>query len=243
MVLLSSISANLISIAQHTGSNNPITEGWQMYQTGGSNYGAVLNDYGYNAWLINDSSAENYNINGNGGIMAYDYNISDAIIAQGNQHGWKLSARIRLTSNGDSVDDSVNFCYRDGTTDWRIRFGTQSDGDPIVQTSGPDSYTGNTGPIYALENGRNQYHLYELVFDPTSHTADLFVDGIEVLSNYAGSLPDTRKYVRWGANDESGIGYANYAYLNFSVQVPETGTWISSLFGLSMLYLLRRKSL
>src|SRR5437879_3933932 len=119
------------------------------------------------------------------------------------------------------------FLYRDGATSWDVRFGLQSDGDPIV-------YLVLVGDrslwlSYALEGVGSTYHLYELRFDPTTHSADLFVDEIERLSNYGGfSIA-----VFWGAGSSADTGQVNYNLVRFEVAsaqtVPEPDT--AYLFG------------
>lgn len=46
-----------------------------------------------------------------------------------------------------------------------------------------DSYTGDQ---YTVTGGAGKYHTYEMFYNPSDATVDVFVDGVERISNYAG---------------------------------------------------------
>ncbi len=60
---------------------------------------------------------------------------------------------------------------------------------------------------YTVEGGAGSYHDYDLVYDPVAGSADLFVDGVEVLSDYMGFPRDLNR-VLWGAGQSSSTGHA-----------------------------------
>ena len=53
------------------------------------------------------------------------------------------------------------------------------------------------------------YHLFELIFDPEAGHADVFVDGVVLVSDNIGA-PLALTRVAWGANDSNGTGQGNY---------------------------------
>jgi hypothetical protein len=57
------------------------------------------------------------------------------------------------------------------------------------------------------------YHLYDLVFDSVSGTADLFIDGTEAISDYPEHTFETDKdgkRVIWGGGSNPGTGRGHY---------------------------------
>ena len=56
-----------------------------------------------------------------------------------------------------------------------------------------------------LEGGGFGYHLYELTFAPVAGSADLFIDGVERLSDYVGPATATSR-VLWGADTSFDTG-------------------------------------
>lgn len=57
--------------------------------------------------------------------------------------------------------------------DFRIAFGSQSDGDPVVMLA--DSVFPYRGNTFALEGAESTCRLYELVWDPSTQKASLWV--------------------------------------------------------------------
>ena len=63
------------------------------------------------------------------------------------------------------------------------------DGDPIVELVTDNSQGGIS---FVLEGSGGGYHSYELIYDPLAASADLFVDGIEQISDYTGYIVPER---------------------------------------------------
>lgn len=71
---------------------------------------------------------------------------------------------------------------------YKLAFGLNAAQEPIVMAANTfvaatDSYMGDQ---YTVTGGADKYHTYEMVYDPATATVDVFVDGVERLSNYAG---------------------------------------------------------
>jgi hypothetical protein len=187
--------------------------------------GAGINDGGTPAWqLITDTDSGSWRITP----------VTAADIALGNTIGWTLTARLRVPNPGYDVNDNnIEVHYGDGVKYWPMRFGSENDGDQVVRL-----FNGATNPTYTLQGlGGSAYHLYELRYDPTSLTADLFVDGIERLSNWGGSVLAVNG-VRWGDLTGSITGVANYNLIQWEAPEPTT----TALLGVGGLMLLWRRS-
>jgi hypothetical protein len=80
-----------------------------------------------------------------------------------------------------------------------------------------------SGPTFTL-TGTSSYNQFDLYYNPNSMTADLFVNGILRISNYAGlSLADPPR-VEWGAAASLDAGRGNFNSVLFQTTVPEAGS-------------------
>lgn len=57
----------------------------------------------------------------------------------------------------------------------------------IALTDGAYSIPNNSTYKYRVEGGADQYNLYEMVYDPANDTVDIFVNGVERISDYPGN--------------------------------------------------------
>ena len=203
------------TIIEHIGNSDPVTEGWTKVGpfVGGVVAGPITNDLGsgYDAWFVDDNSRAS------GSIQSYRIIPTDAQIADGNSEGWRLSGRLRVVDHNDGVDFSVNLNYDDGALLWALRFGSEADGDPIVQLY--------QGPIITVEGGADTYHFYELVFDPVAGNIDFFIDGIERVSNFVAPARNVPlKLVQFGGSQSSTTGHGNYNLIRFEIGVSTRPT-------------------
>jgi hypothetical protein len=134
---------------------------------------------------------------------------------------------LRVVDLSDSTDYSVSAFYQssqqDGNLTYSMIFGSEAVGDPTVRL-----VTGqfNAGIDFTLQGAGSSYHLFELIYDPSAGSADLFADGVERLSDYTGFVDsDGYSRVQWGSAQSDMTGHGNYNLVQFSV-VPEP---ISSL--------------
>ena len=65
----------------------------------------------------------------------------------------------------------------------------------------------------------NAYHVFSLVYDPVAGSADLFVDGVERLSDYTGNSV-AAQLVEWGTGSSGTNGSANFNLVKFSIARP-----------------------
>ena len=161
------------------------------------------------------------------------YTQSAATLPVGSE--WTLSTRMKMRDNGVTPGPQSHSLYADGSTLWELNFGTEADGDPIVQWW-------NTGLTYTLQGGAGAYHDYDVVFDGS--TADLFVDGDEVISDFAGvALSFSGLSFGWGGG--GGSPNSNYSLVRLTDEaqaIPEPSSLVlCSLSGGMMIWWQRRR--
>jgi hypothetical protein len=216
---------------EHSGVRDPTgVEGWSGQEIAGQS-GPVAEIDGTKAWFANDDSS----------TTASGASYSQALtVDQRNQaklSGWKLSANIRVANIPDALGPlgaSNTVQYSDGSVTWQMRFGSEADGDAIV-----DVFSDSTGDFveFTLQGEGNGYHLYELVFDPLRHTADLFVDGVERLSNLTGRSQISGPAIYWGNRSGVDTGQGNYNLVRFELGgavVPALPQWSIGLIAVAV---------
>lgn len=195
-------------VCRHQNDANPADEGWSLGGYGiGITEGPVAADPvgGLPAWNINDASTTG------GSLRYYSVTPTSEQMKRAAAEGWVMSARLRLIDAPDDIDASVYFEYagNSGGLDRRfvVVFGANEAGDPCLSL-----YEGQSICLEGLGGG---YHLYELKYDPATATADLFCDGVEYLSDYAGMENVGLARVIWGANESISTGSGNYNMVYF----------------------------
>lgn len=175
-------------ISLHQSANDPTTEGFQFIH----NFGTpprypVYNDMGLDAWHL--APGTSYDQAGYG-----DY-FSAAEWAQIQTQGFRLDVTARITT-GRQIAPSAPFYPSIGfgidvAVGRRFDFylGLNSAGDTVAMLA--DRLIGGAnfyiqGPSYTLAGSDKTYHNYDFVYDATTGTADLFVDGVVRISGYRG---------------------------------------------------------
>ena len=193
---------------EHSGSNNPTTEGWthNIGQGGNTSSGSVAG-----AWYFEDTSVD---LNT---WETYLQTPDSTQISNGSLHGWSLSTTLSMLAGSSGEFNSIYADYGDGVTDWAMTFGTDGNGDPMVLLG--NSYQGTLHGSYTVGGGAGEFHTYSLVFDPGEGSVDLFVDGVERISDYTGAAYSSER-VSFGAGASNGTGLAHFSSVQFTV-VPE----------------------
>jgi hypothetical protein len=195
---------------RHIDRTNPQAEGWTANKgNGGGVTVGPLNDNGLRAWYVDDNSV---NL---GSLFTYEQVPHECEIPLGSTTGWTLRTRLRVVDINSLPSFAVFVSYQDGTHEWPITFGADVGGNPLVRL--PTGTGAGTGIDYMVTGGPNAYHLYALVFDPSNGKADLFVDGIEVLSDYEGRSEGQTPLVYWGGGQSDTTGQGNYNLVEFFV--------------------------
>lgn len=213
---------------QHTGTNNPTTEGWTLLPVSGTTTMGPIVDSGTQTWSITNSAP--------GDTGAFSIVPTPAEVTAAATRGWSLQTTLRVTSPSETPGGSMLSLYRDGTTSYQMHFGSDSAGNAIVVLSDNSGFDSTTGARFTVPGG-SVFNTFELIYSPSAGSADLFVNGVEKLSDYTGfALSQTM--LSWGdgsTRDLTGLepgtntSAGNYFENVFSIApVPEPGT---ALFG------------
>ena len=177
------------------------------------------------AWDVNNTTAGQYEFWKTTPLPAY--------IAEGNAKGWTYTVRLRLPNLGDAVGGGVETGYYTGTKAWDMAFGTEADGDPIVFL-----FDNATNPTFTLQGASNtEYHVYSLKYDPVSTTADLFIDGVERISNYTG-FTNPNMFILWGDTAVGDTGRGLWNLVEWTAPEPSSAALVT--MGIGVLALRRR---
>jgi len=206
------------TVIRHFGTNDPTgSEGWTADAEVEGEFGPVLDVGGVPAWFTDDSSST---VESGAYYVKY---LSAIQLAQAAESGWRLAFRVRVVDVPDFASrqfGGVMLHYADGTRIWMLHLGSEADGDPTVFAVGGETLT--------LQGGGAGYHLYELVVDPGDGTTDLFVDGIEQISDLSAELSSIAPTVGWGNSSGADTGHANYNLVEFQLgaqPIPSLNGW------------------
>ncbi len=202
--------APLRTLFQHTGSTVPAAEGWQAIGFSSDATAGPINDAGTPAWFANDTSLAG------GSYKFYRANVSNAQAATATSLGWTLTARVRVTAASTTSQGSPYAGFSNGPRTFIMFFGKSNDAIPQPGDAGVTLYG---GAYITVAGGMDAYHDYSLVYDPVAGSADLFVDGVERLSNYTGiAIP--QQFVEWGTGSSGADGSVNFNLVKFSITRP-----------------------
>ena len=213
-------------IQQHSGNNDPsniLGENWTQLgvEAVGRTKGAVTNDNGTNAWYVEKNGS---------GDLGYQYVLNSGEQNQITNLAWSVTVNLRVVNTSDTPDYAVCVLFATGTTRFDMLFGSTASGDPIVQLA--SSFTGNgdnpQGPSYTATGAGSGYHQYKLVYDRVAGNADLFIDGVERISNFAGNtaINGGTSSMFWGATGDTVFGRGNYNFVQVAIPEPGSGTLI-----------------
>ena len=199
----------------HQGNADPLTEGWLHNEGLDSLVGPLTGDMGYDAWYVDDNSTIS-------GSADYYYQwLTPEQTAGGLAAGWRATIRVRVTDLADTMHGSVHFNYRTENWRWQFNFGSDNLGSQTGLAMGADVYPPTGVSVVAGDSG---YHLYEIVFDPGSGFADVFIDGVERISNWQGyAMPLYTPYVSFGSLASIDTGQGNYNLVRLDI-LPEPAT-------------------
>jgi hypothetical protein len=229
----------------HVGSADPTTEGFAASGLGPSTVEPVFNDFGRAAWSVAGS-------NTSAQFLYYSGALSNEQKTDISNQGLVLTLTARILQGTAPVYTPGNpYVYAAavidmGTRRYDIFLGTDSTGNTVVVlptsyvNSGQNGSTLQTfGSSYTIIG--SGYNTYQLVLNPQTQLAALYVDGIERLQNYSGSTYGLSNLgLEWGTN---GGGQGNFNFVGLSIpSVPEPEEWSMLLLGFGMIgYQVKRK--
>jgi hypothetical protein len=198
-------SAKAAIIGSHLGNANPVDEGWTYYTFGGGvAVGGVSGDRGRDAWYVDDNGSFV------GAAAHYDRDATDEELNNAFNYGWRLDLRVRVADNSGGA--SVLAWFED-----RLRGKVY----PLM-IIGEEGVTGITvelgGNDHILPLLSDDYHLYQLI-SPGGGIADLWVDGVQVLTGFSGIASSYPHSMGFGSGDSMNTGMG--LYNEFRVQVGE----------------------
>jgi hypothetical protein len=164
------ISTNCLSqgtiLVQHSGSENPMNEGFTLNIGSGILVGAATNDLGMNAWATTATS-------GGIGLFGYQQLLTPDQQAQVMGSDWTMSVTVRIIQSSDT-NQHVFAAFKTGSQGFGLEFGMNSDGDPFVQVN-----ESSLSPIYTLTGAGSSYNNYDLLYNAANNTASLWVNGVD----------------------------------------------------------------
>jgi hypothetical protein len=232
LTLLASSEARADYLFQHTGANDPTTEGWTRFGpfTGGITFGPVFDDLGQGirAWSVDDNSP----IDGSYAQYRQSLTVAQSLLAS---TGWEFSLGLRVVDVPDNVDGSVYGEVYIGGHYFLMVFGSKPSGDPVVRLA--SGISGNTifGTDYSLDGYGAGYHDYRLAFDPMKSGVSLSVDGNLIAQDFQGFADTHAPSVGWGGGQSATLGEGRFNSVTFSAgasQVPEPSSFALASVGL-----------
>jgi hypothetical protein len=209
-------------IVNQQGSTNPALNGFTN-NVGGPVYGTPV---GTTAWNMQGSWPFDYN----------QYVLSSTQITDVNAaSNWELTATFNNLSAGTGIETGTYAGVILNDLRFDLALNSDGTGDQVLTV---DSFTGS--PSYTIAGlGTNPVTL-ELLYNKSTSTANVFVNGTEVISNYAGYSESYSNIVLFGGVD----GNFSHVELETNVStVPEPATFTlmaTGLVGLVGLGSLRR---
>ena len=210
-------------IIQHDGDSDPVDEGWIHDARPNCTVGPVTDDLGLgdNAWFTADNSTVT------GSVGRYYHLLTEQQGAAARDLGWSATVRVRVTETSDDPYGAVVFYLNDGLRNWILNFGSDGSDNQLVRAQTAVGYPPG-GINYTNSSGG--YHLYEIVYDPQLATADILIDGVERISDWAGYAQANELVVRFGSAASLDAGRGNWSQVRFDI-VPEPATVGLVLFG------------
>ena len=194
-----------IILALHNEDNSPILSGWTG--TGGLlNFsGKVEKIAGVGTWTLSDDGTNS------GSTRGYEYVPTLEERDLGETYGWQYTTRILVTEKSNAIGASVYTEYAVGNRRWGLSFGSDSAGDPIIQTS--------NGTLYNLDGARRTFHDYSVRKGPGNVTPEFLVDGEVKDANYTGQNSALQRFV-WGGYSSADTGEGSYQRVMLEIFPP-----------------------
>lgn len=195
--------AGAAPLALHIGPIDPTTQGWNVFR-GPFNSGPIYNSSGgIDAWQVEDP--------GGGFEGGYEVVIPDIELLDAQTNGFTFRAIVRTPNGNQPLNDAIIAGVNIDEEGYILRFGADN-GTPTVDFLGVG---GTAVTLTGLDDG---FHLYEVVYDPGTSTADLFVDGVEEISDVAGwNGTFLNKVVSFGSGAGGGAGNGYYHLVQFDI--------------------------
>ncbi|HOW70265.1 MAG TPA: SUMF1/EgtB/PvdO family nonheme iron enzyme [Phycisphaerae bacterium] len=194
-------------LVQHVGANDPLSEGWTLFDQSGGNhlYGPVQDDLGYiDSWKLDSFHS--------GGDFLYQRNLSDTEVSNAYAQGWRLTLMVRAIEAASPTSPALRVVFLGPRTYGLFFTPDQGSGGPGIGLMGD-------GRIISPGLNSAGYHLITVTDDDANGLAHVLLDGVLVLTDYAGETSTYAQRIDWGdartANEDG--GHANFAIVRFEV--------------------------
>ncbi len=199
------IGVPALSTNAHEGGGNPTSEGWTLVAGDAGASGFALADPDYpviGAWEIDEPGTETRRYQRPG---------------PGSSGSWILESRLRVVELADPADAGIQVEVANGASRFDLDFGSDAQGGTeIVLVGAGVSVT--IAPLSA-PGVRTDYVNVQLVYSAVDGSADLFVNGLEVASDWVG-VPSALNRVLFGDGSNESGGRARYARVQVLAQEP-----------------------
>jgi hypothetical protein len=214
---LSEDDADADCVFAHYNDVDPLEEGWRGGEFIGTSLqpivtphpsilvGPVTNDFEFPAWQVHDTSTDPFT------DYVYYRDVAPVKVQVALDTGWTLSTRLKVPSS-DTIPRSIGAYFATGSRRFQMTFGAEPDGDPIIRIN----QGGEDVRDYSIAGVGPGYHLYEMIYDPCTTSAVVYVDGVGVISNVIGRVLTSNPYVAFGSSQGSDAGNGLYNYVQFS---------------------------
>ena len=188
----------------------PQAAGWSLTSTVPCT-GAIVDDAGTTALCVIDPTTAS------GKVWSYRWAsaLTSEQVQEATDVGFSLNATLRVEDMiASGYDEMPAMAFQIALSDlgvWYVlALGQDANGDTTyLLKGGTNLSTVVTGTISG-----SGYHAYDLRYSPVAGSADLFVDGIETVSNLVSSSTLANR-IRWGAEDSAGMGAGYWTDLSF----------------------------
>ena len=223
----------LPTIITHTGSANPVDEGWiYMESNGEGTTVGAFDDVGTAVWQTVDTQSVT-----SGGSQKC-YNAAAVVdMEAATTDGFAFKATLRVEDSiAAGYDETIGVApgmlvrLEDPGLFLIVAFGLDENGDTTYafKDYGVDVETGETTGWEIIEGvvSGSGYHDYELYYDATTGLVDFWVDDTAEIIDLQVRTSDlfTGDYVEWGSIDSPGVGEGYWESVEFEVspEIPDT---------------------
>ncbi len=184
------------TLSLHTEDNNPILEGWTGNLSAGMTTSGIQNDLGFDSWGIGTIFV------GSSGGYTQTLNSTQ-------QYGWALIARIRASefTSPPGNNPLVFTQYSTGSSRYSLTFSGNNFTDTTVYT--------NDGRSHTLTGEGSVYHLYQIIFNPFTQSAQVYINDSLIFDDYAGNEVASTQEIFFGSATTTAVGGGRYNLVQF----------------------------
>ena len=185
--------AGRVEVIRQFGAVDPASYGWFFNRVVPTVIQGPIDDLALPAWQIEDLSTDS----GSRGWWAFL--LGPAVAERARDEGWCLDAQVSVT-NEFGEGDTQFIAYMATSQTFRLMLRQEPMGVTRV------TFVSDIAPSPSFITAPGVFHDYRLVFDPATQTADLWVDGVEVISDQVGELITNIPGPRFGVHEAGKTG-------------------------------------